>query len=89
VTALVLVLSLVVSAAVVATLTAVLVRPGVFDRIIGMGVVGSKTTVLLAFVGILFDRLDMFIDLAITYALLNFIVTLAVAKYFARAQETA
>lgn len=86
-TTLVLVLSLVVSGAVVATLAAVLVRPGVFDRIIGMGVVGSKTTVLLAFVGVLFERLDMFIDLAITYALLNFIVTLAVAKYFARARE--
>jgi multicomponent Na+:H+ antiporter subunit F len=66
------------------TLALVVVRPGVFDRIIGVGVVGTKTTVLLGFIGILFGRPDAFVDIVLTYALLNFILTLAVAKYFAQ-----
>ncbi len=81
---LVLILMLTLGAAVLATLAAVLARKGVFDRIIGVGVVGTKATVLLALTGFLFDRLDAFVDIAIAYALLNFIVTLAVAKYFTR-----
>lgn len=81
------VLSAILGAAVVATLGAVLSRPVVFDRIIGVGVIGTKTTVLLAFTGVVFGRLDMLIDIAITYALLNFIVTLAVAKYFTQRES--
>jgi multicomponent Na+:H+ antiporter subunit F len=81
------VLSAVIGALIVATLWAVIRYPGVFDRIIGVGMVGTKTTVLLAFMGVLFDRLDAFVDIAVTYALLNFIVTLAVAKYFAVRSE--
>jgi len=81
---LVLALMLVVGVALFATLVAVLQREGIFDRIIGVGVVGTKATVLIAMTGFLFDRLDAFVDIAIAYALLNFIVTLAVAKYFTR-----
>ena len=32
--------------------------------------------------GIIFKRLDMFIDIAIGYGLLNFIASVAAAKYF-------
>ena len=32
--------------------------------------------------GILFNRIEMFIDIAIGYGLLNFIASLAAAKYF-------
>jgi multicomponent Na+:H+ antiporter subunit F len=74
-------LSALVSLAVIVTLWAVMVRPGVLDRIIGVGVVGTKTTVLLGFVGVLFGRPQDFVDIVLTYALLNFIVVLAVAKY--------
>ena len=45
------------------------------------GVVGTKATVLIALTGALFGRLDAYVDLALTYALLNFLATLAVAKY--------
>jgi multicomponent Na+:H+ antiporter subunit F len=75
-------LAVVLGLLIVATLWAVVARPGVFDRIIGVGMVGTKTMVLLAFTGILFGRPDAFVDIALTYAVLNFIVTLAVAKYF-------
>jgi multicomponent Na+:H+ antiporter subunit F len=76
------ILCAIIGAAMVATLWMVIRSPGVFDRIIGVGMVGTKTTVLLAFVGVLYGRLDAFVDIALTYALLNFIVTVAVAKYF-------
>lgn len=76
--------SVIVGVSIAVTLLTVVVRPSVFDRIIGVGVVGTKTTVLIAVAGALFGRLDAYVDLALTYALLNFVGTLAVAKYFTR-----
>jgi multisubunit Na+/H+ antiporter MnhF subunit len=49
--------------------------------------IGTKTTILLAFTGIMFGRPDAFVDIALTYAVLSFIVTLAVAKYFTQREE--
>ena len=69
------------------TLLLVVLRPGIFDRIIGIGVVGTKTTVLVGFVGVLFGRPDAFVDIVLTYALLNFILVLAVAKYVEQQKE--
>ena len=37
---------------------------------------------LICLVGIIFDRLDMFVDIAVGYAILNFVGNLAIAKYF-------
>jgi multicomponent Na+:H+ antiporter subunit F len=79
-------LAVVLGLLIIATLWAVIRRPGVFDRIIGVGMIGTKTTILLAFTGLLFDRPDAFVDIALTYAVLNFIVTLAVAKYFTQGE---
>jgi multicomponent Na+:H+ antiporter subunit F len=58
--------------------------PTVFDRIIGAGFIGTKTIILLLFLGMIFDRIEMFIDLALAYSILNFIGTLIVSKYFIR-----
>jgi len=58
--------------------------PTVFDRIIGVGVIGTKTIILLALVGFLYGRVEMFLDLAVAYALLNFIGTIAISKYIER-----
>jgi multicomponent Na+:H+ antiporter subunit F len=58
--------------------------PTVFDRIIGAGFIGTKTIILLLFMGMIFDRIDMFIDLALAYSILNFIGTLIISKYFTR-----
>ncbi len=81
--------ALVVGLSIVATLLTILFRRGVFDRIIGVGVVGTNATILLVLVGALFGRIEMFVDLALTYAMLNFVGTLAVAKYLARDGRTA
>jgi multicomponent Na+:H+ antiporter subunit F len=56
--------------------------PTVLDRMIGVNAIGSKTTVLLVLIGLLYHRVDMFIDIALAYALLNFIAVLAAARYF-------
>jgi multicomponent Na+:H+ antiporter subunit F len=56
--------------------------PTILDRILGGNVIGVKTTVLLLIIGVLYDNVSMFVDIAIAYALLNFIATLGAAKYF-------
>jgi multicomponent Na+:H+ antiporter subunit F len=56
--------------------------PTVIDRIMGVNVIGTKTTVLLILIGLLYHRVDMFVDIALAYALLNFIATIAASKYF-------
>jgi len=56
--------------------------PTVFDRIIGVGFVGSKSMSILVLMGIIYDRIDMFVDIALAYSLLVFISTLVFAKHF-------
>ncbi len=56
--------------------------PTVLDRIVGLNAVGTKTTVLLILVGLLYHRVEMFIDIALAYALLNFLAVLASGRYF-------
>ena len=58
--------------------------PGVFNRLIGASVIGTKTLIILVLIGFLYRRIDMFVDISLVYALLNFITTLAAAKYFQR-----
>ena len=59
----------------------VLRGPTLFDRMLGASAVGTKTMVLIIVIGFVFNRLDMFIDITLAYAVLNFIGTLAVARY--------
>ena len=56
--------------------------PTVLDRLIGVNAIGSKTTALLILVGLIYQRVDMFVDIALAYALLNFIAVLAASRYF-------
>ena len=56
--------------------------PTVLDRIISISVIGTKTTVILLLIGFIYRRADMFIDIALAYALLNFLATLSAAKFF-------
>jgi len=56
--------------------------PTVMDRIIGVNAIGSKTTVLLILIGMIYHRVDMFVDIALAYAMLNFIAVLAASRYF-------
>ena len=56
--------------------------PTVLDRMIGVNAIGSKTTVLLILIGLIFHRVEMFVDIALAYAMLNFLAVLAASRYF-------
>jgi multicomponent Na+:H+ antiporter subunit F len=56
--------------------------PTVMDRIISVGAIGNKTTAILLLMGLIYGRVEMFVDIALAYALLNFIATLGAAKFF-------
>jgi len=55
--------------------------PGVFNRIAALSAIGTKTLIILLIIGFLYNRVEMFIDISLVYALLNLIGTLAAAKY--------
>jgi len=73
------------AAAILAALALVVVRavkgPSVFDRVLAGNSVGSLAIMLLAVVGFLTGRPE-FLDIGLTYGLLNLIGTLAVLKFF-------
>ena len=56
--------------------------PTILDRLIGANAIGSKTVVLLVLIGLIYGRVDMFVDIALAYALLNFIAVLAASRFF-------
>ncbi len=56
--------------------------PTHFDRLIGLGVIGTKTVSLIVVLGAIAGRAGDFVDIALTYALVSFVGTLALAKYF-------
>lgn len=76
--------SLILSILVFLCLYRVVVGPGVFNRLVGASVIGTKTLIILVLIGFLYRRVEMFIDISLVYALLNFIVTISAAKYFQR-----
>ncbi|MFH1982123.1 MAG: monovalent cation/H+ antiporter complex subunit F [Pseudomonadota bacterium] len=59
-----------------------IVGPTVLDRLIGVNAIGSKTVALLIAIGLIYQRVDMFVDIALAYASLNFIAVLAASRYF-------
>lgn len=59
----------------------------IFDRIIAAGLVGTNGFIILVLIGFLFERISMFIDIAIAYALLNFVIVIVLGKYFDRGGE--
>jgi multicomponent Na+:H+ antiporter subunit F len=56
--------------------------PTAFDRLTGLGLIGTKTVVLMVLLGFLTGRLDMFVDITLSYALISFVGGLILAKYF-------
>lgn len=70
-------------------LVRVLLGPTAIDRIVAANMVGTKAAVLLVVIGSIFDRVEMFVDFALAYALLNFLGSLAAAKYLHRTRAGA
>ena len=67
-------------AAMVLSMTRALLGPTVFDRVLALNTFGTKTVLLIAVLGFLEGRPE-FLDLALVYALINFIGTIAVLKF--------
>jgi multicomponent Na+:H+ antiporter subunit F len=62
-------------------LTRALLGPTVYDRVLAVNMFGTKTVLLLSVIAFLGGRPD-FLDLALAYALINFIGVLAVLEFF-------
>ena len=71
---------LLISLAILFCLYRAVVGPGVFNRVAALNVIGTKTILLLAVMGYFFERPEFF-DIALLYAMLNFIGTLVASKY--------
>lgn len=76
----------------IAVLTAVClyrvaIGPTVFDRVLVAGLIGTNGFIMLVLIGFIYGRIDMFLDIAVVYALLNFVGTVALGKYFERRRE--
>jgi multicomponent Na+:H+ antiporter subunit F len=73
------------AAGVLVSMTLVLFRallgPTMYDRVLAVNTFGTKTVLLIAVAGFLTGRPE-FLDLALVYALINFIGTIAVLKFF-------
>ena len=61
-------------------LSRTLLGPTVWDRILAVNSFGTKTVLLIALLGALAGRTD-YLDVALLYALINFIGTVALMKY--------
>jgi len=61
-------------------LTRAALGPTVFDRILALNMFGTKTVLLIAVISFFNERPD-FLDLAVVYALINFIGVIAVLKF--------
>jgi multicomponent Na+:H+ antiporter subunit F len=55
--------------------------PTLYDRILSVNVFGTKTVLFIAILGFLMGRPE-FLDIALVYALINFIAIIAVLRFF-------
>lgn len=58
-----------------------LAGPTLYDRILAVNVFGTKTVLLIALLAFIGERHDV-LDIALAYALINFIGVIAVLKFF-------
>jgi multicomponent Na+:H+ antiporter subunit F len=54
--------------------------PSIPDRMVGLNTISTKFTLILVLLAVLYQR-DMFLDLAIAFAMLNITGSLVISKY--------
>ena len=57
------------------------IGPTLYDRILAVNMIGTKTVLLIAVLGFFMKRPD-FLDVALVYALINFISVIGVLRFF-------
>lgn len=67
--------------AILLALARALLGPTLYDRVLAVNAIGTMTVLMIAVLGFLMGRPD-FMDIALLYALINFIGTIAVLKFF-------
>lgn len=55
--------------------------PSVYDRLNGIFVIGIDVIMVILFVGFVDGRIDMYVDIAISYGILGFLSTVFIAKF--------
>ena len=68
-------------------LTRAIKGPSVYDRVLAVNMVGTKTVLLLSVVTFILGR-PSFLDIALVYALINFIGVMAVLEFFRSRADT-
>jgi multicomponent Na+:H+ antiporter subunit F len=58
-----------------------LIGPTLYDRVLAVNSFGTKTVLALGLLGYVMERPE-FLDIAILYALINFVSTIAILKFF-------
>lgn len=58
-----------------------MIGPGAFDRMLAGNVFGTNTVVLIALLSFAVDDM-MYLDVALVYALVNFVGTIALLKFY-------
>jgi multicomponent Na+:H+ antiporter subunit F len=66
--------------AIALVLVRALLGPTVYDRILAVNALGTKTVILVAILSFTTGRPE-FLDIALLYTLINFVVTIAILKY--------
>ena len=78
-------ISVVIATAILIAMLIVLLRlfagPTLYDRVLALNSFGTKTVVFLGVLNFIWGRPD-FLDIALLYALINFVGTIAVLKFF-------
>lgn len=55
--------------------------PSLYDRVLALNSFGTQTVLFIGVIGFLMERPD-FLDIALLYALINFVGTIAILKFF-------
>jgi multicomponent Na+:H+ antiporter subunit F len=63
------------------TIVRAIMGPSAFDRVMAVNMFGTKTVLLISLLGFLSGRPD-FLDIALVYALVNFLSTIAILRFF-------
>jgi multicomponent Na+:H+ antiporter subunit F len=55
--------------------------PTLFDRVVALNGMGTLVPVLMVLIGLMYGRVDMFVDVALAMFLLNLFTTLLIGRY--------
>ncbi len=78
---------LIVAGVILLTLWRVYAGPTVFDRLVSVALVSVNGVIALVLMGFFFERPVLFLDIAIGFALLAFLLPIALGKYVERRDD--